>query len=303
MISDLSDVGAEMITTAQDVKKVSDDLFIAMTTNRQSVHQTSSALEEITSIVSGASDNAEKALGVTNSTSESASKGVKVVQVMLSSIEVIRQSTESLIGQMNETNIKIEEIEHLFSEVVKKTNVINDIVFQTKLLSFNASVEAARAGEHGKGFAVVAEEIGKLAEISGSSSKDISEIMTKGSATINKIIKETKTSLDKLAATAYEKVKMGISSAESCSQSFSSINELLKEVNNSMSGLARSSKEQSAGIAEVNSALLAINLATEEGARLAENTKEISEQVSNQSEGFKNIVAEMEIMFTGTMKS
>ncbi|MBC7465119.1 MAG: hypothetical protein H7256_03945 [Bdellovibrio sp.] len=48
-------------------------------------------------------------------------------------------------------------------EIGNKTKVINDIVFQTKLLSFNASVEAARAGEHGKGFAVVAEEVGKLA--------------------------------------------------------------------------------------------------------------------------------------------
>jgi len=40
---------------------------------------------------------------------------------------------------------------------------MNDIVFQTKLLSFNASVEAARAGIHGKGFAVVADEVGNLA--------------------------------------------------------------------------------------------------------------------------------------------
>ncbi len=51
-------------------------------------------------------------------------------------------------------------------DIGDKTKVINDIVFQTKRLSFNASVEAARAGEHGKGFAVVAEEVGNLAQMS-----------------------------------------------------------------------------------------------------------------------------------------
>ena len=62
----------------------------------------------------------------------------------------------------NESNKEIQEIVKVIAEIGNKTKVINDIVFQTKLLSFNASVEAARAGENGKGFAVVAEEVGKL---------------------------------------------------------------------------------------------------------------------------------------------
>src|SRR6056297_538175 len=61
----------------------------------------------------------------------------------------------------------LEDIKGIVEQIKKKTAVINDIVFETQLTSFNASIEAARAGQHGKGFAVVAEEVGKLARLSG----------------------------------------------------------------------------------------------------------------------------------------
>ena len=69
------------------------------------------------------------------------------------------------------------EILGYIKSIEEKTKVINDIVFQTKLLSFNASVEAARAGEQGKGFAVVAEEVGNLATMSGTSAEEISKLL------------------------------------------------------------------------------------------------------------------------------
>jgi methyl-accepting chemotaxis protein len=78
------------------------------------------------------------------------------------------------MNQINYSNEQMSEIVKVIQEIETKTKVINDIVFQTKLLSFNASVEAARAGEQGKGFAVVAEEVGNLAQMSGNAAKEIS---------------------------------------------------------------------------------------------------------------------------------
>ena len=72
---------------------------------------------------------------------------------------------------------------------IQKTQVINDIVFQTQLLSFNASIEAAKAGVHGKGFSVVAEEVGKLAVLSGTAASEISEILKESSKTISTTMK------------------------------------------------------------------------------------------------------------------
>ncbi|WP_044557725.1 methyl-accepting chemotaxis protein [Halobacteriovorax marinus] len=103
------------------------------------------------------------------------------------SSEVIKEG-ENFLESLNQVKKQMEELQSLSSNQLQsvvdsvdtisdKTSIINDIVFQTRLLSFNASVEAARAGEHGKGFSVVAEEIGSLAANSGKASEEIATIV------------------------------------------------------------------------------------------------------------------------------
>ncbi len=97
--------------------------------------------------------NAEKA---SKSLSESAEKGSKQMDFMMQSMDSI-----------NKSSIEI-------SNIIK---VVEDIAFQTKLLSLNASVEAARAGVHGRGFAIVAEEVRVLALKSEEAVKTTSELI------------------------------------------------------------------------------------------------------------------------------
>ena len=94
---------------------------------------------------------------------------------MLRSIDEINQSQKDTIETLDTTASDVKNMMTLIETINQKTSVINDIVFQTKLLSFNASVEAARAGEHGKGFAVVAEEVGNLAQMSGNAAQEINQ--------------------------------------------------------------------------------------------------------------------------------
>lgn len=303
VMEDLSSVGTTMFANAENVRGVSVSLGEVTNTNKESIHETSTALEEITAMVQRSSANAHRSKQVADATNESAQSGEKIVQEMLNAIAVISNTTNSMVAQMDETSKNLQKVESIFASVEQKTKVINDIVFQTKLLSFNASVEAARAGENGKGFAVVAEEIGKLAAVSGTSAKDISVIITEGSKEIKHIILSTKNSLNELSKTAKQRVEEGSEKAESCSVAFSEINNSISQVQAIMSELSSSSKEQNIGIAEVNKAMHAINVSTDEGARLVNDTMNAAKQANQQSESLKAILEIMSKMFKGVNKS
>lgn len=90
------------------------------------------------------------------------------------------ETVQAMVAESQIANRGLQDLVLLIGKIREKTKVIDEIVFQTRLLSFNASVEAARAGEHGKGFAVVAEEVGSLAQMSGSAAKEISAILAEG---------------------------------------------------------------------------------------------------------------------------
>ena len=90
------------------------------------------------------------------------------------------------------SNDRIEVFSTRIEEIGAKTEVIDDIVFQTKILSFNASVEAERAGELGRGFGVVAQEVGNLAAMSGQSAIEIASIVKSAMKESREIISENK---------------------------------------------------------------------------------------------------------------
>lgn len=94
--------------------------------------------------------------------------------------EIAHEYTEQLHAAMNTmktSNAEVKELVGIINGISERTKVIDEIVFQTKLLSFNASVEAERAGEHGRGFAVVAQKVGNLAQMSGKAAQEISSIL------------------------------------------------------------------------------------------------------------------------------
>lgn len=128
----------------------------------------------------------ESVLDITNNAIKESIKGKESVEDVIKVIEKLNVETRDIQESINSLGSKLIEIE----EIAK---IINGIASQTNMLALNAAIEAARAGEHGKGFSIVATEVKKLAEMTGESSSNISQLI----ANINVETKNVLNSVEK----------------------------------------------------------------------------------------------------------
>jgi methyl-accepting chemotaxis protein len=277
----------------------STELSEAATEQAAALQETASAVDEINAMVGKNAESAEKGTQSSQMSQDAANKGREAVQKMLESMAQINESSTSLSNQTEENNKKISEIVKVISEIGEKTKVINEIVFQTKLLSFNASVEAARAGEHGKGFAVVAEEVGKLAEMSGSASKEISEMLNASVGQVSTIIDQAQSQFKTLITQSQGKVEEGVRRAEYCDQVLGEIIKNVEETASVTVEIAAASKEQAHGIQEISRAMAQMDQVTQQNSAVAQQSSASAHDLQVQSTELERSVTELMQFITG----
>lgn len=160
-------------------------------------------------------------------------------------------------------------IEHSSKKVSQIIRVIDEIAFQTNLLALNAGVEAARAGEAGKGFAVVAQEVRELAQRSATAAKEINQLIAASSAQVHEgvtLVSETGESLTRIAAQV------------------SLINDLIHRI-------STSSRDQAAGIGEINVAVGSMDAVTQQNAAMVEETTAASNMLNDEAIALRNIIS------------
>lgn len=275
------------------------ELSEAATEQAASLQETMASIEEISAMVNQNAESAQKANLAVDSNQKSTEEGSKSVDEMLHAIGDIKQTNDQILAQMETSNKEFAEIVKIISEIGTKTNVINEIVFQTKLLSFNASVEAARAGEHGKGFAVVAEEVGNLAQMSGNAAKEITDMLTDSIKKVNEIVDQTKSKVDHLVEVGKDKIVMGQSTAQKCHQALVKITDNARNVASMIAEISHASKEQAQGVQEINKAISQLDQVTQQNSAVAQQSSTQAESLNAEAVALSSAVMKLTVFVDG----
>lgn len=272
----------EVSGTVSDLAASSEAISSAASDQASAIQETAASIEEIRAMVQRNAESSEQSALVSSQSRDEASVGKNSVNDMISAMRDIDNSNQKIQKEVQSGNQRIADIVKIIQEIESKTKVINEIVFQTKLLSFNASVEAARAGEHGKGFAVVAEEVGNLANMSGTAATEISTLLSKSTAKVNEIVQETTSSVQTLMKEARNKVERGSQVAEVCGQVLEKIVANADHLSQMVESISAASKEQSAGVDEIARAIRQLDIATQTNVAETQNTAKSAAHLGGQ---------------------
>lgn len=282
----LEDISTDLVGSAEQIQTVSRDLKKASEDQMDTLNSTVSCSNEISSMMMRTQDHTLQLDNEAQNLSKMAVAGNNIVQEMVSTSLEIKKGSETFKHEMEKNLNELYGTLHLIKNISEKTKLINDIVFQTKLLSFNASVEAARAGEAGKGFSVVAEEIGKLAKMSGHTADEIARIVEQSTRSIDEALAKTKTRTEELMNESLEKNELGYNSTKHCEQVFGEIADKINYISSTIKEIALATKEQSIGVQELDVAILKLQ-------EMADRNNLVASQSTEQAHEFEKQTANL----------
>jgi methyl-accepting chemotaxis protein len=289
----LSQVSKRVLGNSEKSKSNASNLSSSADSIAASIQETVSTLDELSSMVNRNLENVESSTLKSNESQQVAQDGKHAVSDMVNAMNDITTNNENVVSEMNAISAKITEIIEVINEIGTKTEVINDIVFQTKLLSFNASVEAARAGEHGKGFAVVAEEVGSLAKASGKAASEISSLLSNSISTVESIVNDTNSKIKSISTTGRDKISIGQTKASECGEVLDQILNNVVGVNEMITEISHASNEQAVGIGEVTKAMNLLDEMSNNTASISTGALESSQELSADSESLLDVLEDL----------
>ena len=227
--------GVTLSNNANILTKNMHGIATAANSQAASLEETAASLEEITSNITNN----------THTTAKMADYGNKV-------------KTSISLGQelANKTVLSMEEINSQTSAINEAITIIDQIAFQTNILSLNAAVEAATAGEAGRGFAVVAGEVRTLASRSAEAAKQIKT----------------------LVENAQKKTHEGKEIASDMIKGYAQLNENITVTLDLIQDVTTASKEQSVGMIQINDAVNSLDQITQQNAQNASQANEIAQK-------------------------
>lgn len=244
---ELSEIADEVNSTTKKLTEESERLAADNSEQAASIQETAATLEEMTSMVAQNTSNTKQATGLALKAKEAANSGSNDMIELMTSMNELKSSS---------------------NEIAKIIKVIDEIAFQTNILSLNAAVEAARAGEAGKGFAVVAEEVRNLAQRSAQAARDTASIIES-----NIDLSEKSVLITQKTGEALEEINLQVQK----------VNDIIKEV-------AVATEEQAQGISQINVAVNQMSTVTQNNVTVTTNNAHVVRDLSDDVIKMKNTI-------------
>ena len=227
--------GNQLEKNSINMHKSVENLSVRANEQASSLEETATSLEEITSITKNNNLNATKMADLSKMVKESVTLGEKLAQQTASAMDEINQKVQAI------------------NEAI---NVVDQIAFQTNILSLNAAVESASAGEAGRGFAVVAGEVRNLATRSTHAAQEIKDLVENASI----------------------KANQGKKISDEMTKGYNNLNELISETINIIQDVSVTSNEQLSGIEQINHTVSLLDKVTQENAKEASNVAAFADE-------------------------
>jgi methyl-accepting chemotaxis protein len=229
--------GDELNDDTKILARSSSNLSNSSNQQAANLEETAAALEQITSNISSSTNSIIKMAQYANGVTSSVSQGQTLA---------------------NQTANSMDEISDEVNAISDAISIIDQIAFQTNILSLNAAVEAATAGEAGKGFAVVAQEVRNLASRSADAANEIKALVENANGKANK----------------------GKTIANDMIDGYNNLNDNIVKTLELISDVEVASKEQQAGIIQINDSIASLDKATQQNAVEAANINSLATKVS-----------------------